>query len=90
MNHLEDYIGKTYFTKKIFIKNEEDEINLKKTDRKKSYIYIGQINNYGEKHGKGILYYLDGSSMEEGNWHNDYLIGWCRIMLPNGVYFECK
>jgi len=55
-----------------------------------SFIYIGQVNKFGEKHGKGILYHLDGSAMEEGIWYNDHLMGWIRKILSNGIYFECK
>jgi hypothetical protein len=65
-------------------------INYNKIDKRKSYIYIGNVNKFGEKHGKGVLYYLDGISMEEGLWFNNHLFGWSRITYSNGIYFESK
>jgi len=65
--------------------------NIEKKDSK-DYVYVGDINRYYQKHGKGILYYLDGSKLVEGTWLNDELIGWIRIIYPfeNGLVFEGK
>lgn len=62
--------------------------NSKENQKLKNYIYIGEVNKLNKKHGKGMLYYLDGSSREEGTWFEDSLIGWTRIIYSNGVVFE--
>lgn len=54
---------------------------------KKNYVYIGDVNKYNQKHGKGVLYYLDGSSREEGTWFEDELIGWVRVVSSTGNFF---
>lgn len=95
-NQYEEIFGNTKTKKLIYIKpeNKEDikfkEFSTNRDHRNNSYIYIGQVNNFGERHGRGIVYYLDGSNMEEGTWYNNILVGFCRKTLPNGVYYECK
>lgn len=58
--------------------------NKKKIKELKNYVYKGDVNKYNQKHGKGVLYYLDGSSKEEGTWYEDELIGWIRIIFSGG------
>lgn len=98
-NQYEEIFGETFAKKIILMKPQKsEEIKFKQNssnnkenkERDYSFIYKGQVNKFGEKHGRGILYYLDGSSMEEGFWFNDQLVGWCRKVLPNGIYIECK
>lgn len=99
-NKLEDLFGNTQFKNLIYImpQKNKDEKNMTKKNsdndlmknKNSSYIYTGNINKFGEKHGSGVLYYLDGSSMEIGTWFNNHLIGWCRKIFPSGIYIECN
>lgn len=61
-----------------------------KNQNAKNYVYVGDVNRYNQKHGKGVLYYLDGSSREEGTWYEDELIGWVRVIFAaeNGLVIE--
>jgi hypothetical protein len=84
---------KNNLNKKIKLDNSNLNTNIDFIDnfnKKRSYIYIGHVNKFGEKHGKGILYYLDGCSMEEGIYFNDRLIGWSRIIFGNGTFIDSK
>lgn len=107
-NNYEDLLGITYNRELIYLKPAEnynkydkEEIRFKQNkDKDNSFIYTGQVNKFGEKHGEGILYTLEGSylsgsslfaiSMEQGIWYNNHLIGWVRKILSNGIYYECK
>ena len=82
--------GKIFQTKKIYI---EDNDRIKKDINDniiKSYVYLGEVNKFNQKNGRGQLYYLDGSCKEEGIWLNDSLNGWCRIIYSNGIIIEGK
>ena len=83
-NYLEEIFRKSFKTNIIYLNPQNQYVE------KQSFIYKGQINKYGERHGEGVLYHVDGSSMEIGTWYNDHSIGWCRTVLPNGIYFESK
>lgn len=75
--------------KKIFLRENKNTNNT--TDEKeKGYIYEGQINEVYQKSGIGTLYYLDGSSKEEGNWINNQLNGWCRVIFSNSMVMDGK
>jgi hypothetical protein len=41
--------------------NVTDKDKDKDKDKKLSFIYIGNVNKFGERHGKGIMYQLEGS-----------------------------
>jgi len=58
--------------------------NAKKKQEMRNYVYVGEVNNYNQKHGKGVLFYLDGTSREEGTWYEDELIGWIRVIFSVG------
>lgn len=64
--------------------------NKKKNKENKNYVYVGEVNKYNQKHGKGVLYNLDGTSREEGTWFEDELIGWVRVIFSagNGLVIE--
>ena len=48
--------------------------------------YIGQWKN-GKKHGKGIIYYKDGTIMYEGDFVNDKKEGNGKFIWKNGKYY---
>ena len=48
--------------------------------------YIGQWKN-GKKHGKGIIYYKDGTIMYEGDFINDKKEGNGKFIWKNGKYY---
>ena len=73
--------------KKIFF---EDKKNSNETTQEKEYIYEGQMNEMYQKSGRGVLYYLDGLSKEEGSWNNDQLNGWCRVIFSNSMVMDGK
>jgi len=100
MNSNEDYHPNASYTN---IKNKNDNIQFKgnteenkenkeNSEDRKNYIYVGDVNKFNQKHGKGYLYTLDGSCMQNGTWFEDNLIGWVRKIytVENGIAFEGK
>ena len=64
------------------INNPESE-NIKEIE-----IYYGEINNYNQKHGFGIL--TNYQCVKKGIWRNDNFTGWGRESRRNGVSLEGK
>lgn len=101
-NKFEDLFGNTQYKNSILIIPEKNQYEIKfknksnfdnfdlNKEKISSYIYEGHVNKLGQKHGQGVLYYINGSSMEIGTWYNNYLIGWSRKILPSGIYIDCN
>ena len=51
-------------------------------------VYIGGVNIYNQKHGKGQL--DDPTKTKIGLWRNDQFTGWGRVIRKNGQVFEGK
>lgn len=68
--------------------NYNSNTNEQEISNQKKYIYIGEVNKYNTRHGRGVLYYLDGCRREEGSWFEDKLVGWTRITYSNGLIME--
>lgn len=55
--------------------------------KKDTYLYIGSVNKYNEKHGFGILYKINGSKYE-GLFIKNKFTGWGRYIDSSENYYE--
>lgn len=82
----EQKLGKLVYPKENSNENNEN-VAKGPTMMENRVIYIGEWNSSGEKHGKGIQIWPDGSKYE-GEWVNNKTNGFGRLIHANGDYYE--